>query len=140
MSDVATPEQLAAAIDGKTDEQINQAITEMGVDATLDRIFEGMTQRFLPEKAAGQSALVQWDIRVADGVRTYQVNFADGKCSPSRGANAADPRVTLDLALPDFLRVITGKLAGPQAFFTGKLKLKGDMMFAQVQQQWFKMA
>jgi putative sterol carrier protein len=45
--------------------------------------------------------------------------------------------VTLGMALPDFLRFITGKLDGMQAFMSGKLKLAGDMMFAQTMQTWF---
>ena len=41
------------------------------------------------------------------------------------------------MALPDFLRFLTGQLDGMQAFMTGKLKLSGDMMFAQSMQAWF---
>ncbi len=47
------------------------------------------------------------------------------------------PRVALTLAAPDFLRLITGKLNGVNAFMSGKLKLKGDMMLAQTMQGWF---
>src|SRR5438132_1209472 len=47
-------------------------------------------------------------------------------------------RVTLALAFPDFLRLVSGKLDGMQAFFSGKLKVSGDMMFAQTMQSWFK--
>jgi putative sterol carrier protein len=46
--------------------------------------------------------------------------------------------VTLALAFPDFLRLVSNKLDGMQAFFSGKLKLTGDMMFAQTMQGWFK--
>jgi putative sterol carrier protein len=35
------------------------------------------------------------------------------------------------------LRLVSGKLNGMQAFFAGKLKLTGDMMFAQTMQGWF---
>ena len=48
-------------------------------------------------------------------------------------------RVTLSLSAPDFLRLVTGKLNGQTAFFQGKLKLSGDMMFAQTMQGWFRM-
>jgi putative sterol carrier protein len=134
--DISIPEGLAAAIDGRSDDEINAAIGAQGVDATLDRVFEGMAKQFMPGKAAGQSVVVQWDIDAPDGRRTYQVNIADGTCTAMRGTGAA-PRVTLGLKLPDFLRVITGKLNGQQAFFTGKLKLTGDIKFAQTQRSFF---
>ena len=45
--------------------------------------------------------------------------------------------MTIGLALPDFLRLIAGELDGMQAFMQGKLKLQGDMMFAQQVPQMF---
>ena len=49
-------------------------------------------------------------------------------------------KTTLTLNAADFLRLITGKLNGMQAFMSGKLKIGGDMMFAQVMQGWFRQA
>ena len=57
------------------------------------------------------------------------------ECAVAGGAAAI---VTLNVA--DFLRLITGKLNGMQAFMSGKLKIQGDMMFAQVMQGWFRQA
>ena len=51
---------------------------------------------------------------------------------------AAGPaRVTLQLGIADFMRLVAGVLNGPQAFMQGKLKIAGDLMFAQVMQTWF---
>lgn len=135
---VNTPAELAAAVKGRSDDELNQALDALGIDDALDKVFDGMTEAFLAEKADGQSASVQYDIETKDGKKSYTINIADGKCSVARGP-ADSPRVTLKLAAPDFLRVVTNNLAGTQAFFTGKLKLTGDMMFAQVQQNWFDM-
>lgn len=129
-------DQLAELVEGRTDEEINGYVASTGVDTVLDEIFEGMKQAFLPEKAAGQSALVQWDIAAADGTRTYQVNIENGQCSVAKGADGS-PRVTLGLTLADFIRFVSGKLDGMQAFMSGKLKLTGDMFFAQTMQAWF---
>lgn len=133
---ISTPKELGNLIDGKSDGDINAEVDRMGVDSALDKVFEGMTKAFLADKAKGQSAVIQWDIKTTSDTKTYQVNVADGKCSFAKGA-AQKPRVTLSAALPDFLRVITGKVAGQQAFFSGKLKLSGDMMFAMTQENWF---
>ena len=45
--------------------------------------------------------------------------------------------MTLGQSLPDFLRFIAGELDGMQAFMSGKLRLSGDLMFAQNMQRWF---
>jgi putative sterol carrier protein len=133
---ISTPRELAALIDGKSDAEINQAVSAMGADAALEKVFQGMMKAFLADKAKGQSAVIQWDIGLPSGPTSYQVKVENGTASFSKGA-ADKARVTLNAALPDFLRVITGKLAGQQAFFTGKLKLSGDMMFAMTQENWF---
>ena len=140
MSDAGVPEigreGLAELLDGRSDEEINQFAGEAGVDTLLAQIFEGMRAAFVPERAAGQSAIAQWDITAPDGPHTYQVRMADGQCSVAQGA-VEPARVTLGLTLPDFLRFVAGQLDGMQAFMSGKLKLSGDMMFATTMQNWF---
>lgn len=129
--------QLAALVEGHSDDEINAAVAKDGVDKVLAQIFDGMAAAFAPEAAAGQSAIVQYDIAAPDGTRSYQLVVAGGKCAVQKGPG--DPaRVTLGLSLADFLRMIAGKLDGMQAFMTGKLRLSGDMMFAQVMQSWFR--
>ena len=73
---------------------------------------------------------------LAGAPHTYQLKIAGGKCEIVKG-RADTPRVTLTLALPDFLRVVAGKLPPVQAFMSGKLKLSGDMMIATAMQGWF---
>ena len=136
MADISTPKELAASIDGKSDDEINEVVRGMGVDSALEKVFEGMQQAFLKDKAGSQSAVIQWNVALDGNKHTYQVKVADGACSIQKGAPET-ARVTLDVDLPNFLRVITGKLNGQQAFFSGKLKLAGDMMFAMTQESWF---
>lgn len=138
-TEITTPQQLAALLEGKSDDEIQKVFAEVGVDEALDRIFSAMAERFLPEKAGGRNAVVQWEIATADGSRAYQVKVQGGTCSAGRGATET-ANVTLQMALPDFLRLITGKLNGVQAFMAGKLKVTGDIMLAQAQQSWFEMA
>ncbi|HEV7866016.1 MAG TPA: SCP2 sterol-binding domain-containing protein, partial [Acidimicrobiia bacterium] len=129
-------DELAAMIEGKSDDEINAGVAEMGTEKVLGQIFDYMATRFQPERAAGQSAVIGWDITGPDATHSYQLTVADGTCTVSAG-NAEPARVTLGMALPDFLRFLTGKLDGMQAFMAGKLKLSGDMMFAQTMQTWF---
>jgi putative sterol carrier protein len=133
---IATQEELAQLLEGRSDEEINEFVAALGIDETLDQIFQAMEERFQADKAAGQSAVVQWDITAPAGTHSYTVTIADGSCTATRGA-AESPRLTLGLALPDFLRFVAGQLDGMQAFMSGKLRLGGDMMFAQQMQAWF---
>ncbi len=125
-------------IEGRSDDEINAGLKAGGTAAALDKVFQGMVDAFLPAKAGGQSAVIQYDVTGPDGKHSYQLKVADGKAQLLKGAPES-ARVTLSLAAPDFLRLVTGKLNGQTAFFQGKLKLSGDMMFAQTMQSWFKM-
>ena len=127
---------LAALIEGHSDEEITAELQKQGIDKVLGEVFGAMAAAFVPANAAGQSAIVQYDVTAPDGTHSYQLKVADGKCQLQKASGEA-ARVTLGLALPDFLRLIAGKLDGMQAFMTGKLRLSGDMMFAQTMQTWF---
>jgi putative sterol carrier protein len=134
----SSPQELAALIEGRSDDEINEGLKASGPEAALDKVFSGMVDAFIPEKAGGQSAVIQYDVTSPAGTHSYQLKIADGKCQLVKGAPES-ARVTLALSAPNFLRLVTGKLNGQTAFFQGKLKLAGDMMFAQTMQSWFRM-
>jgi putative sterol carrier protein len=136
--EVGTIEQLTAAVDAMSNEQLSEAVRsqEGGSDRVLDQVFEGMRQAFDPAKAAGQEAVVQYEIATPDGPRGYVMHVADGQCRIERGI-ADSPRVTIRIGLADFLRLVAGRLNGMQAFMSGKLKVSGDLFFAQTYQAWF---
>jgi putative sterol carrier protein len=136
--EVGTIEQLTAAVDSMSNEQLTEAVRQQegGADRVLDQVFEGMRQAFDPAKAAGQAAVVQYEIAAPDGPRHYLMRVTDGRCEVERGG-AEDPRVTIRIGLADFLRLVAGRLNGMQAFMSGKLKVSGDLFFAQTYQAWF---
>jgi putative sterol carrier protein len=138
-SSISTPKQLAQTIEGRSDQEILDVVQAMGIDNALEKVFAGMKDQFLPAKAGNQNAIIQWDVTAGGKTTTWQVIVSEGKCNVRAGA-ADKPRVTLTIALPDFLRLVTGKIKGQQAFFNGKLKLAGDMMFAMTQESWFDMS
>jgi putative sterol carrier protein len=139
MSDmgISSEQELAELIDDRSDDEINEFVQAVGVDAVLDQIFQAMQERFAPEKTGGQTAVAQWDIAAPDGTHTRSVTMSPEGCAVANGAAEA-PRVTLGMSLPNFMRFIAGKLDGMQAFMSGQLKLGGDMMFATMMQNWFE--
>ncbi len=95
---------------------------------TVKETFDLMASRFKPEKAAGVSAVIQYEI-TGEGGGTWNATIKDGKCAVVSGA-AASPSLTLTLSGQDWLDMLAGKLSGQMAFMSGKLKLKGDMGLA----------
>ena len=129
---------LKAAVEARSNEELVNDIQQQegGVDGVLEKVFDGMAGSFNPEKAAGQQAVVQYEIAAPDGSHDYAMRIADGRCEIDNG-RAESPRVSLRIGLADFLRLITGAANGMQLFMTGKLKVSGDLFFAQTYQSWF---
>ena len=123
-------EQIAEALKGATDEQILEGFRAVGVKDALDRTFNTMQEHFLPDKAEGVTADVQWNVTDQGEEFPYVASIADGKCTITSD-KAASPRVALTMDLVTFVRLIMGQAQGPQLFMTGKLKVAGDLMFAQ---------
>jgi putative sterol carrier protein len=136
MSTEERRQELAKLIEGRTDDEIVKGVEQMGPEGVLTSIFEGMRDAFMPDKAAGRAAVIQYDVKLGDAVHTWQLRVKDGTCTPSKGAGEK-ASVVLAVALPDFLKLVSGKLNGVQAFFSGKLKVNGDVMLAQTMQGWF---
>ncbi len=131
------PDQLAEAISGLTDDQLEETLKQMGPDTVLQQIFEAMPMAFVPDKAQGVTADIQYDIQLNGDVKQWTVHVADGKCTTEEGASS-DPRITLALGLTNFVRLIFNQAQGPQLFMAGQLKLQGDMMFAMQMQTFFQ--
>lgn len=125
-----TPEQFASLVGSATDEQIESTVRGVGTERVLDRIFQGMQERFLPERAQGVDAVIQWVVTDEGQDHPYTATIGDGACRIERG-RADSPRVTLTAPLAAFAKLVTGKAQGPALFMTGKLKVSGDLMFAQ---------
>lgn len=136
MAETPDPAQLAEAVKGLSDEDLTKLVTEQGIDTTLAQIFEGMQGAFRAEKAGANSAVVQYDVDTPEGVKSWTVDIDSGKCTTSEGA-AENPRLTMQLPLVQFVRLVLGLADGTQLFMSGKLKLKGDMMFAMQLQNFF---
>ncbi|HEX2159342.1 MAG TPA: SCP2 sterol-binding domain-containing protein [Actinomycetes bacterium] len=136
--DASDYSSLKNVVEEKSNEELVSAIQQQegGVDGVLGQVFAGMAESFNPDKAAGQQAVVQFEISAPDGTHEYAMRIADGRCEVERG-RAESPRVTIRMGLGDFLRMITGTANGMQLFMTGKLKVSGDLFFAQTYQSWF---
>ncbi len=126
------PGEFARNIAAATDEQLAEGMASPLRDQILDEIFSRMAQHFRADKAPDTEAVIHWRIggRSDGGHDEFETVIAGGSVDAHRGFERADPRVTFTIAGADFLRLVSGNVAGPQLFMAGKLKIEGDLMFA----------
>ena len=103
---------------------------------TVEQLMERMPGAFIPEKAQGVDALIQFKFTGAEPGE-WVAAIKDGKVDVSRGT-APSPRMTLMADSSDYVKIFTGELDGMQAFMQGKLKLAGDLNLAMKLMQMFK--
>jgi putative sterol carrier protein len=129
---------LPGTVAGRADEDIlaDADSYEGGTDSLLDGMFQEMCDRFDAEAAAGNTAEVGYEVIAPDGSRHYTLSIDNGACSFSR-TEAASPKLATSVHLVDFLRIGANEIEPPEAFFSGRMQLKGDLMFARKMTQWF---
>ena len=135
--EATTPEDLATLIKGLSDEEISQGVSAAGVDVVLGRIFATMQSMFRPERAEGQDGVVQWEVDDGGSTHVYHVTTGAGTCQASAGPADA-PKATLSFTLPNFVRFMAGEMNGIQAFMAGKVRISGDVMYAQRMESFFR--
>jgi putative sterol carrier protein len=113
-------------------ERLEQAMRSPLRKPILDGIFWQMPKQLDARQAAGVRASIRWCItgRADGGVDTYQLELDDGRARIIRGAGAPDPRLTITLDGVEFLRLVSGNSDPMRAYFTGQIKLAGDIMVA----------
>jgi len=100
----------------------------MALTDTRD-VFSKVQERFKPEAAPGMDAVFQFDI-TGEGGGNWNITIKDGTCQVREGRHDA-PTVALAMSSETWLAMANKELSGMQAFMTGKLKVKGDIMLAQ---------
>ncbi len=103
---------------------------------TVSQLMEKMPGAFLPAKAQGLSAAIQFKFSGAEAGEWY-AEIADGKCVTAQGVHPS-PKMTLSADSADYVKIFTGELDGMAAFMQGKIKLAGDLNLAMKLMQMFK--
>jgi putative sterol carrier protein len=103
---------------------------------TVADLMSKMPGAFLPEKAPGLDAVIQFTFTGAEAGDWY-ATIRGGKCMVEQGKHP-NPKMTLTADSSDYVKIFTGELDGMQAFMQGKLKLAGDLNLAMKLLQMFK--
>ncbi len=93
------------------------------------QIFRTIRQRAQPDTHL--NGVVEFRIagRRDGGVDRYQLSLTDGRCRTSRRVGRR-PALTLELEPVAFLRLVGGTASAQRLLIAGKLKLRGDPVFA----------
>ena len=121
-----TPEDFVVLVRESSDDQIRATFRAAPTKAALDRIFDIMQERFLPENARNVSATVQWHITDGGEDHPYVIGLHDGKCE-TRSGTAQKPTTTITTDLARFARIAAGDANPVRLLMTRKLKASGDV-------------
>ncbi len=110
----------------------------MSANTNVQELFANMCQSFVPTKAQGEKALIQFDLSGDNGGK-YWVRVEGGQCETGTGAAPSTPDMTLLSSADDWLKVTNGELNAMTAFMQGKIKVQGNMGMALKLQTWFAM-
>ena len=101
----------------------------MTVTKTPIEFFEKtLPDRFKSEKAKGIDIVVQANIVGSNG-GNWIVTIKDQKIEVKEGTHES-PTLTVGIAETDFMDIVNSRLSAEKAFFTGKIRFKGDIALA----------
>lgn len=132
------PAEFTQTIKKLSDKEINEIMGGEHRQFILDGIFGRFPMLFVPEKAKGTDARVNWRITGGPGGTddTYAVVVKDGTCTVEKSPTQ-EPTTSLMLGPAEFAKLITGSGNPTMMVMMGKIKVRGDLSAAMAFQNWF---
>jgi alkanesulfonate monooxygenase SsuD/methylene tetrahydromethanopterin reductase-like flavin-dependent oxidoreductase (luciferase family) len=116
-----------SAVGHASDRRLEQIFGTVGAQRA---VFALMTSRFNAERAAGFSGSIAYRLRLANGTsRDWTIGVGNGKARVRAGASPG-PTVTIDVGVPDFIKMMTGVSTALDLIAQGKLTIDGDLAVA----------
>jgi putative sterol carrier protein len=104
---------------------------------TVKELVFNHEKAFMPEKAAGLEAVVQYHLTGDEG-GDFIITLENDECKVAEGI-ADDPVMTMTADGGYFRDVLLGREDGMKGFMEGKLQLAGDLNLAMKLTSFFKM-
>ena len=104
--------------------------------SSVKTVFENMPKVFNADAASGMDVTFQFSLS-GEGGSDWYAEVKGGTCKVQAGIYS-NPTSTIKMDAADFLDMIGGTLSAMQAFMSGKLKVEGDIMKAQLIGKLFK--
>ncbi len=106
-----------------------------GTARLLDFLAAGMALAFCPERAEGQTGLVELHIVAPEGEISLWLEIGLHECRTS--ATGSDPDTTVTVPLAVFVRIAFKRLSGADAYMDGLVQAAGDVVLATTLDDWF---
>ena len=98
-------------------------------ESTPQDVFDAMRGSFQPAKAKGVHVRYQWDLSGPNGGEWW-IEVNDGTYKLGKG-KIPDPNVTFTAKDQDWVAICRDQISGTWAYFTGRLKVRGDQAVAR---------
>ena len=93
---------------------------------TPQEVFEGQITKTVAALPTNEDVIYQFCIEGDNGC-DYVVDLNDNSVTPGKTDNAG---ATILIGDTDFIDMVKGKVAGPNLFMTGKLRVEGNIALA----------
>lgn len=132
-------DQVAQMVGTLPEEQIAEAMSGEGREMVLSEVFRRFPEQ-LSDAGKQEDVAIEWRIGGGPGgePESWFVVVKGGECVAGKELEA-EPRVTFEVGGVDFLKLVTGNANPVEMFMSGKLKIKGDLMYAARVQSLFVM-
>lgn len=122
-----TPEEVLGFLREAGDDEVRDAVHEIGTGVVLDLLFTGMAGRFGAKPGRGTDRLAfALDDDGVEHVHVVELDASGARVVPP----GAPARATLRTTLVRFLRVAAGAADPKRMFLLGRLRISGDPLWA----------
>lgn len=126
-------DRLAELIGAIPDRHLELLMRTPARRVVIESIFLLMPRYLDRTRVAGLDMAIRWELNAAqEGAEpeVYDLVIAERRCRVTRGASPAHPLVTIGIEPVELLRLAVGRSNPMQAYFSGRLSLRGDIMQA----------
>jgi hypothetical protein len=126
----AAPAEFATMVKRTSGDQLKALDASPMRERVLETIFGRMGEAFRPDKlSSSRTSLVRWHVG-GEAESVYETELSPTGCAVTEGTSGSEPRATMTVTFPEFLKLASGNANAPMMFMTRKLKLGGDIGFA----------
>ena len=128
--DTMTPEDFAALVKRSSDGDLAQTISQAGEERVLERVFSTIPERLKSSAASSVNDTMSFRITSGDTTYSHGLRIANGTCTHISGP-VEDFRAGVTCDMVTFSKLLTGQGSEITLFLRRKLKIAGDLAFAQ---------
>ncbi len=128
--DAMTPEDFAALVKRSSDSDLQATIEQAGVERVLERVFSTIPERLKASAASSVNDTMSFRITSGDTTYSHGLKIAHGMCTHISGP-VEEFRAGVTCDVVTFSKLLTGQANEITLFLRRKLKIAGDLAFAQ---------